>query len=169
CTTDCLRVASSSGRFFAFSTTASLTGYDNTDAVSGGLDIEIYVYDALARQLTCASCGPSGQQPLAGGAYLTQGEAPHPLTDSGRLFFNTAEPLLPRDTNGKVDVYEFEDGQVSLISTGTGTSEAVLLDASENGGDVFFLPPATGGAGHPRRAACDLRRARIRRLSRGGN
>jgi hypothetical protein len=79
------------------------------------------------------------------------------LTNDGRLFFNSPDALVPRDTNGLEDVYEFEPagvggcttaaatfsavsgGCVDLISSGTSSSESVFLDASETGGDVFFL------------------------------
>jgi hypothetical protein len=138
----CWRAVAGNGRFFAFATTQSPTGYDNIDSVTGLADGEIYLYDAVGKQLTCVSCDPSGQRPTAGGAHLLETDAPHPLTGSGRLFFDTAEPLLPRDTNGKVDVYEYENSQVHLISTGTGGQESVLLDASESGDDVFFLTRA---------------------------
>jgi DNA-binding beta-propeller fold protein YncE len=85
------------------------------------------------------------------------------LSDSGRLFFNTINPLVPQDSNGNQDVYEYEppqgpgqpasntcttasptysptsQGCVNLISAGTSSDESAFLDASENGDDVFFL------------------------------
>jgi DNA-binding beta-propeller fold protein YncE len=78
------------------------------------------------------------------------------LDDRGRLFFNSAEALNPRDTNGKADVYQYEplglncseasstfdpraNGCVSLISNGTSPKESSFLDASLNGDDVFFI------------------------------
>jgi hypothetical protein len=85
------------------------------------------------------------------------------LSDSGRLFFNAADSLVPQDSNGTFDVYEFEfpqgEGQpasntcttssptygaasggcVSLISSGTSPEESAFMDASESGDDVFFL------------------------------
>lgn len=74
------------------------------------------------------------------------------LSDSGRLFFDSADALVPQDTNGKEDVYEYEPdgvgscaregGCVALISSGSSTEESVFLDASENGDDVFFLTTA---------------------------
>jgi hypothetical protein len=133
--------ASPNGALFAFESRMSLTGYDNTDAKGGYPDPEIYLYDAASAELTCVSCNPSGEAPAAGGAELEARYvgAPHPLFDSGRLFFDTAEALVPRDTNGKMDVYEYEDGQPHLISTGTSSTESSLVDASESGNDVFFL------------------------------
>ena len=148
CSYTCLRAVSPNGLFLAFTTSLSLptvnfpSGYDNMDVGTGNLDNEIYLYDAATNELSCASCDPSGEPPAAGGAELqeTSGNgAPHPLSDSGRLFFDTAEALLPRDTNSKMDVYEYEDGQLSLISSGTSSSESTLVDASESGDDVFFL------------------------------
>ena len=82
------------------------------------------------------------------------------LSDSGRLFFNSSDPLVPQDANGTEDVYEYEPsgvgscaassvtfsersgGCVDLISSGTSSEESVFLDASENGGEVFFLTAA---------------------------
>jgi WD40-like Beta Propeller Repeat len=79
------------------------------------------------------------------------------LSDSGRLFFDSHDALVPQDVNGTQDVYEYEPpgsgdcsvsevtfsgtagGCVSLISSGESNEESVFLDASETGGDVFFL------------------------------
>ncbi len=82
------------------------------------------------------------------------------LSDSGRLFFDSPDALVPQDTNGLEDVYEYEPagigsctgasvafsegsgGCVNLISSGTSSLESVFLDASESGDDVFFLTAA---------------------------
>lgn len=79
------------------------------------------------------------------------------LSDGGRLFFNSSDALVPQDVNGNEDVYEYEPvgvggcavastifdegsgGCVGLISSGVAYGESVFLDASETGGDVFFL------------------------------
>ncbi|HTZ65509.1 MAG TPA: hypothetical protein VMB51_15500 [Solirubrobacteraceae bacterium] len=85
------------------------------------------------------------------------------LSNQGRLFFNSADPLVPQDqqptrtetingqtvTVGVENVYEYEPpgqgtceqaaGCVALISSGTSQHESAFLDASENGDDVFFL------------------------------
>lgn len=75
------------------------------------------------------------------------------LSDSGRLFFNSSEPLVHADNNGKADVYEYEPegvggcagegGCTGLISSGSSTHESAFLDASANGNDVFFLTAST--------------------------
>ncbi len=79
------------------------------------------------------------------------------LSDGGRLFFNTADALVSQDVNGDEDVYEYEPpgmgdcttgsvlysprsgGCVGLVSSGQAAGESAFLDASETGGDVFFL------------------------------
>jgi len=89
------------------------------------------------------------------------------LSNSGRLFFNSSDALVPQDTNGNEDVYQYEppqsveeapssdtctiqsptynpasEGCVDLISKGTSAEESAFLDASETGEDVFFLSAA---------------------------
>jgi hypothetical protein len=74
------------------------------------------------------------------------------LSDSGRLFFNSATPLVPSDGNGLEDVYEYEpdgaggctlsSGCVGLISSGGSSEESAFMDASADGSDVFFLTSA---------------------------
>jgi hypothetical protein len=187
--------ASSDGRFFAFMSNRSITGYDNNDANSGQPDEEVYLYRvARTPHLICASCNPSGARPLGAlesgqptlpnfnlvdepatweGSWIaanvpTQedfglGEAryqPRYLSDSGRLFFNTSDALVPQDANGGWDVYQYEpagvgsctpggegfstgkDGCVNLISSGTSIEESAFMGASETGSDVFFLTAA---------------------------
>jgi hypothetical protein len=88
------------------------------------------------------------------------------LSDSGRLFFNSSDALVSQDVNGTEDVYEYEPpgytnaegkvqctlgsvgfsersgGCVGLVSSGSSAEESAFLDASETGGDVFFLTAA---------------------------
>jgi hypothetical protein len=88
---------------------------------------------------------------------------PRYLSDGGRLFFDSSDALVPQDVNGNEDVYEYEPagftntegkvqctsaslhysersgGCVGLVSSGEATGESAFLDASETGGDVFFL------------------------------
>jgi hypothetical protein len=164
---------SANGGFLLFESSRRLTSYDNEPAT------ELYLYDAAANSLACASCNPSGERPTAfairgktfpggpdseeGGAIEQSGNgriAPRQLSENGQVFFDSAEGLLPADTNGKAgcpsvggfpvctDVYEFEPdgvgacaepvGCLSLLSTGTGSLQTFLIDASPNGNDVFI-------------------------------
>ena len=89
------------------------------------------------------------------------------LSNEGRLFFNSADPLVPQVTVptreesiggasqqvGVENVYEYEPlgvgscqsptgGCVSLISSGTSDRESAFLEATPSGNDVFFLTAA---------------------------
>jgi hypothetical protein len=148
------------------------TGYDNTDAVSGQADNEAYVFDAASGKLRCASCNPTGERPTGKniGGELTQRwaagvipgwesvlYAPRALAEDGkRLFFESSDPLVARDTNGVTDVYEWEatgegtctassytysaanEGCIDLISSGKADKAAEFIDASPAGRDAFF-------------------------------
>jgi hypothetical protein len=84
---------------------------------------------------------------------------PRSVLDNGRVFFNSVDPLVPADSNGAWDVYQWQpvgvgscaaqtnsaaavrsgNGCVSLISSGTADGDAGFLDATPSGDDVFFL------------------------------
>jgi DNA-binding beta-propeller fold protein YncE len=135
-------------------------------------------------ELVCASCDPTGARPVGvevedgsmmgdtgwrnrwlaadilGWATSSLDEALYQsryLSDSGRLFFNSNDALVPQDVNGTWDVYEYEPpgvgscteanaafstrsgGCVGLVSSGQSAEASEFMDASETGGDVFFL------------------------------
>jgi hypothetical protein len=135
------------GLFLSFVSPLSLTGYDNTDAITGSPDEEFYVYSAATNSLTCATCNPSGVPPT-GGPRVERNHSARNLSDNGRFFFETTESLLPADTNERQDVYEFEPdgvgscgepaGCVFLISTGTDSQDTWFIEASPSGNDVFL-------------------------------
>jgi hypothetical protein len=180
---------SPNGRYVAFMSDRSLTGYDNHDVNSGARDEEVFLYDASTHRLACASCDPTGARPaglfdtnithqenggplvdrrsiwnerwLAGNVpgWEKQGELggeafsqPRYLLDSGRLFFNSSDALVPHDTNGREDVYQYEpsgegscageNGCVALLSSGRSGEESAFLDASASGDDAFLLTSA---------------------------
>jgi NHL repeat len=196
------------GRYLAFMSDQSLTGYDNRDAnplAHEARDEEVFLYDSAEERLSCASCDPSGARPhgvydsgnsgeglglvidrpeawtgrwLAGslpgwtliaGVSFDGGSARYQsryLSDSGRLFFNSADSLIPQERSsapltrtreeevegqrtqvGVENVYQYEpqgvggcqlEGCVGLISSGTSAHESAFLDASESGDEAFF-------------------------------
>jgi Tol biopolymer transport system component len=132
------------GMTVLFNTRSQLTSYDNAGHT------ELYLFDAAGGTLTCVSCNPSGI------AATSNAETTNALTedappsrnaflarilsaDGRRVFFNTKEALVPQDTNGQLDVYEWEGGHVYLISTGKSPSVSYFGDASVDGSDVFFF------------------------------
>lgn len=98
---------------------------------------------------------PESMRRSIAGATLYQ---PRRVFDSGRVFFNAVDPLVPVDSNGNWDVYQFEPlgigdcsalpknasvarsgwGCVGLLSSGTAVGESAFVDASASGDDVFF-------------------------------
>lgn len=133
--------ASKSGRYLLFATSArQANGYDNAG------NRQMYVYDADRDELACASCNPSGA-PATGGAQVTRIQTPQlpspylsrALLDDGTAYFDTPDPLVPGDVNGRRDVYEWRAGHARLISTGRSDADSFFGDASASGNDVFLL------------------------------
>jgi hypothetical protein len=165
------------GRSLVFESVRPLTGYDNRPTLTGyGQDpvVEMFVYSADDGQLACASCNPTGAPPkispepgyeeneaykqgetrlpesAASDTYLRRWMSP----DGGRVFFDSEQPLVPQDTNGTQDVYEWEregegsctaqavsprnHGCVFLLSGGSGRGFSFLVDADVTGENVFF-------------------------------
>ncbi len=98
-----------------------------------------------------------GWTPHYGGAFGNAVYQSRYLSNSGRLFFNSHDALVPQDVNGTWDVYEFEPagvggceaadptyaqsaaGCIGMVSAGSSPAESAFIEASESGGDVFFL------------------------------
>jgi len=134
------------GAHVAFISKASLTGYDNADALSGAADPELFVYAPGERRLTCVSCNPDGERPI-GGAEIPVGTSrsyePRIISDDGsRVFFDSSDALVAADGNGRQDVYEYVDGAPRLISSGTSGDMSALVDTTPSGDDAFFTTRA---------------------------
>jgi hypothetical protein len=112
---------------------------------------QIFVYSYPTNSIVCASCSPSGADPSSRGTFVSEfdSEVSAPQTQyqtraisaNGRyVFFDTADALVPQDTNNQRDVYEYdtETGQVHLISGGTCACASTFVDASADGSNVFF-------------------------------
>jgi hypothetical protein len=133
---------SPNGRYTTFRSQARLTAFDNEDQE------EIYLFDSATRELRCVSCtddafpaqGYVGYDATAlFGLVMASNHPLRNLSDQGRLFFETKRGLLPEDSNGKIDVYEYEAGRLHLLSPGTGSGDSRFLDASTTGDDAFFV------------------------------
>ena len=104
-----------------------------------------------------------GWTPLGTGGAPEALRRPRYLSDSGRLFFNGADPLVgpeqsrtrEEQVNGEAtqvgveNVYEYDpngvgtcaraEGCVALMSSGTSQQESAFVDASANGDNAFFV------------------------------
>ncbi len=127
----------------AFLTTTQLTSYDNAG------HIEMYSFTPSSGEIVCDSCRPDGKAPTDDIKASQDGRF---LTNDGRVFFSTADPLVAQDTNEGIDVYEYVDGRPQLITPGTGAATATggavnisgfaekpgLVGVSNDGTDAYF-------------------------------
>jgi hypothetical protein len=166
--------ATPDGRFLLFGTSQAQTGYSPvgrcpkppiTQVENKGRCQELYRYDAsrplsegrvgVPENPVCVSCNPSGVPPVSHARFTRSNfdgasqSAARSLADDGSYaFFDTADALVPQDTNGTLDVYEWEangrggcetaGGCVRLISSGADPSPSYFLGASPDGANVFF-------------------------------
>jgi hypothetical protein len=100
---------------------------------------EMYSYDPAEGKIICVSCMPDGQAPTSNVEGSKMGLF---MSNDGRTFFSTEDPLVPTDTNNEQDVYEYVEGRPQLITTGTGSSQA-----SSGGGGGSGNAGAEGLAG----------------------
>ncbi len=147
---------SGSSLVFMSSQPLSVVGYPHGYPNAGAE--EVYVYETRSNRLFCASCGSTKE---GASAYLPiswdDSYMPQWISEDGnRVFFDSSTPLVPQDTNGKQDVYEWEregagscttgagvnGGCVFLLSGGTSESDSWLIGASESGDDVFLATRA---------------------------
>ncbi|HEV7753925.1 MAG TPA: hypothetical protein VGO71_20395 [Baekduia sp.] len=134
------------GRTLVLQSMAPLTGYDNVGPSTGTAYSEVFRYTADTGELRCLSCRGDGTPP-AGGSTITPPDfatnTPRNVSDDGRrVFFDSADDIVRADTNGRRDVYEYADGALQLLSTGTARLDASFQDASASGADVLFSTAA---------------------------
>jgi hypothetical protein len=160
-----LRV-SHNGDFLAWESLSKLTAYDNVNPNTGQTAVEVYLYDAAANTLACASCNPSGAPPTAEGPGVKArsngvfegfgGRGPtRNLSENGQVFFDSSEGLLPADTNGTggcssasgapacTDVYEFEPAGAGGCAEPAGCLS--LLSTGTGTLETFFIDASPSG------------------------
>jgi len=152
------------GTVFAFQSQANLAGYQP------GEDPQVYRYDSVTDRLHCVSCPPT-KTAATGGAKLQSlrhlepapfdrfGFVPALRADGERLFFESDEALVPGDTDGLLDVYEWEGdgvgscdkvgGCLYLISSGQSAKADFLFGHSASGDDVFIFTTDALVPGNP--------------------
>jgi len=145
---------SADGQHLLFASTASPTSYDSDGAN------EVYLYDAGTGELHCTSCSPTDAAAVSGadlGRFTNNpqdGTAYNNVSADGtRVFFESSDQLLPQDSNGLENVYEWEavgsgscqsptdsnGGCLYSISTGSSSSPDYFQNSTPSGNDVFFV------------------------------
>jgi hypothetical protein len=152
------QTAGRDGRFLVFSTYAQLVKNDTDNAK------DVYRYDAETGALDRVSIGEGGygangngndtaEEPTKFDATIVSGNIGNSARvedqyemharaiseDGSRIVFSTAGPLSPDATNGRLNIYEWHEGSVSLVSSGNGEGNVGNAVISASGRDIFFL------------------------------
>jgi WD40-like Beta Propeller Repeat len=155
------------GRWLAFLSVRGLTGYDTRSANGAGAVGELYLYGADSGAVACVSCEPTGARPLAGASvpdWTRVGGAtafvafyqPRYLLDSGRVFFDSSDALVPGDVSGQSEVYEYEPEGVGGCTSSSASGGVVFRPARgfdvegqgvEGGGCVALVSSGTAAEG----------------------
>jgi hypothetical protein len=147
--------AHETGRFLLFASYGRLTNDDTDDGK------DVYRYDSVTGILRRVSIGEVGRD--ANGNGLTSSGQPFTADialssslrsaigyaqrsadsraiseDGSRIVFTTDEPLSEAGQNGVADAYEWDEGHVSLVSSGSATQAVDRVLLSSSGDDVFF-------------------------------
>ncbi len=138
------------GRYYIFASANKLV--TSGPGADGDTAVDIYRYDSVTKtmqRLSTSTSGSGGDNNFnaAFGTLAARSQAATNVTaDGSTVIFETDEALSLTDTNPGTDVYEWHDGQVSLIS-GAGGGRAPWITPS--GRDIFFLTsqPLTGADG----------------------
>jgi hypothetical protein len=140
-----------SGRFLVFTSSEDLTPDDKSSLP------QVFVYDAQAETLVRVSRAQGGLA-TEGGEYpatisypnytgnLNPADQPTSISDDGAyVVFQSEAGLTPQAAVGHNNVYEYHDGQVSLISDGQdrsvgqgGFPSTRLVGVDGSGEDIFF-------------------------------
>jgi hypothetical protein len=142
------------GNYLLFASSAELTGYDTSAAsthdcrVLPGLGFgyghcdEVYRYHyepgiPSERSVICVSCNPSGARPVSHAEFTRSARAAidagpvQAMSNNGAyVFFDSADPLVSTATNETLDVYEWHEGQIALIGSGSDPAPSFFLGMS---------------------------------------
>jgi hypothetical protein len=141
------------GSFVTFWTDGGLT-LDDVDPATG----DLYGYDAIREELTRISepqggvggtypCAPGGSSVRCFGdggfgsyALQTLGVATDPSIPGDRLaFFQSRSRLVPQDHDSAYDVYQWRNGELSLLTVGGSDADGFFYQGNDRSGrSVFF-------------------------------
>jgi hypothetical protein len=151
------------GNYLLFGSERELTGYntseasrcpgiDSQDSAADGHCTELYRYHyepespSSGGNIVCVSCDPSGARPVSNALFATlasritadAGPVRAMSNNGSEIFFDTADPLVSRDGNKTLDVYEWHNGAISLISSGEDPAPSYFLGMSPDATNTFF-------------------------------
>ncbi len=125
--------------------------------------LELYRYDDRDGSLECISCRHDGETTFSAEPTFQFGMS----ADGRTVAFITIGPLVARDVNQGLDVYEWRDGVVHLLSDGVGSSPVrglgspKVLGIDADGGNILFALTAPGLTGFEQDGLRNLYDARV--------
>jgi hypothetical protein len=139
----------------ALSSTGPLRGEVNhLPTIGNQVKSQVYRYTVADDQLECISCKPGGSltgavlsiagpengyatgSSTAGGFWSNRSMT----SDGSTIYFTTKTALVEADHNTADDVYQWQNGQLTLFSTGvSGADGAQLYGVTPSGRDVFIV------------------------------
>lgn len=145
---------SPNGRWLAFMSDRSLTGYDNRDAVSGKPDEEIFLYHAGGGEgsVVCVSCNPTGARPH-GVEFQPQGASEVSIPLAGKVDWPHTTWLaatMPGWTTVSLADALYQSRYLSDAGRLFFDAEEALTPQDSNGvGDVYEYEPPRGEGAPP--------------------
>jgi hypothetical protein len=141
------------------STSGDWLAFESALGVAGEVP-SVYLFSAADDTTVCASCRHDGRSPFsehdltpildaASTNPVDRMVQPTVLTDNGRLYFYSFDPLAAGSVEGDRNLYQWEKGQVSLIASepagvlrSSGNPTASFFGGSDaDGSDVYFATP----------------------------
>jgi hypothetical protein len=151
---------SPNGRYLAFMSAASPTGYDNVDQKSGKHDEEVYLYDAGAASLSCVSCNPTGARPVGVFDTVESGEGLGLLVDRRKVWAESGHEHwlagnIPGWTAQSINTALFQSRYLSDNGRLFFNSPDHLVPQASNGKEnVYEYEPAGVGSCESPSGAC---------------
>jgi hypothetical protein len=130
--------------------------------------VQLYRYDDRDESLECLSCahGTTTTHSVGSAYVLPQPSDFKMSADGSTVAFATAEKLLPLDVNNDIDIYEWRNGALRLITDGVtaykkGVSALQVRALDHDGSNLLFAAVAPGLTGFERDGLAAIYDARI--------
>jgi hypothetical protein len=142
--TDLFNRVTPNGRYALMLTQTSIDGAPNAGFRA------LYRYDDGTEQLACVSCRPDGS-PSQGEAQIEGQSGGNPnaptshsraLTFDGRVVFASTDRLVSADQTAAQDVYVYDEGKLSLLSSGREKTDSFIFDVSDDGNHAIITSRA---------------------------
>jgi len=126
--------------------------------------VQLYRYEVAEDSLECLSCVRGGVTNWASG----NSEGDLEMSSDGRVVaFRTNQSLLPRDINRRLDLYEWRNGALRLLTDGTsnfpdqGFARPMLRAITADGSTILYSAPEPGLTGYERDEVSNMYVARV--------